>query len=132
MTPESEALARKGRRSLEAARRLVRDGDYDFAVSRAYYAMFYLAEALLLLRGFQADSHSGVVVLLRREFVQTGLLEPAHARALDEAREERNLGDYDYEEPFTEGRARKAVQRAESFVGAAEGLLSRRGEARGS
>jgi len=131
VTPDVEALAAKGRRSLETARRLVRDGDCDFAASRAYYAMFYLAEALLLLRGFQADSHSGVLVLLRREFVRTGLLDAAHARALDEAREERNLGDYGYEEQFTETRAKKAVQRAEAFLGAAERLLSRRGGAGG-
>lgn len=132
MTPDIEALTEKGRRSLETARRLVRDGDYDFAASRAYYAMFYLAEALLLLRGFQADSHSGVLVLLRREFVQTGLLGAAHARALDEAREERNLGDYDYEERFTEARAKKAIHRAESFLGDAGRLLSRPGGADGS
>jgi hypothetical protein len=30
------------------ARVLVAEGDYDSAVSRAYYTMFYVAEALLL------------------------------------------------------------------------------------
>lgn len=34
-------------RSLEAAQSLIEQGFYDFAVSRAYYAKFYVAEALL-------------------------------------------------------------------------------------
>lgn len=126
MTADVQPLVDKGRRSLETARRLLRDRDFDFATSRAYYAMFYLAEALLLSHGFEADSHSGVLVLLHREFVRTGLLDPAHARALEVGREERNFGDYDYEEQFTEARAKKAVERAEAFIGAAERLL--RGE----
>jgi len=31
----------KARRSLAASERLLRDGDYGFAMSRVYYAMFY-------------------------------------------------------------------------------------------
>jgi len=34
---EIEELLKKARRSVAAAERLLRDGDTDFAVSRAYY-----------------------------------------------------------------------------------------------
>ena len=61
MTAELEALIEKGRRSLGAARRLFGEGDYDFAASRAYYAMFYLAEALLLARHLTFSKHSAVI-----------------------------------------------------------------------
>lgn len=40
---EVRELVGKAERSLAAARRLLEAGDYDFAVSRAYYAMFYVA-----------------------------------------------------------------------------------------
>jgi uncharacterized protein (UPF0332 family) len=43
-------LLTKARWSLAAARRLAADGDLDFAVSRAYYAMFYTVQAFLLGR----------------------------------------------------------------------------------
>jgi len=42
MTPEQDALLRKARSSLLAARTLADQAFYDFAVSRAYYTMFYL------------------------------------------------------------------------------------------
>ena len=46
MTPPQEGLLRKAARRIRSARVLVAEGDYDSAVSRAYYAMFYVAEAL--------------------------------------------------------------------------------------
>jgi len=51
MMPEQAALVRKARDSVRAARLLHNGNLYDFAISRAYYAMFYVAEALLLGEG---------------------------------------------------------------------------------
>lgn len=51
MKPGSEALFEKARRSLDAARLLLANGNADFAASRAYYAAFYAAEAFLLEQG---------------------------------------------------------------------------------
>ena len=47
MNPEQQFLFQKAQRSLAAAQQLAQQSFYDFAVSRAYYAMFYVAEALL-------------------------------------------------------------------------------------
>jgi uncharacterized protein (UPF0332 family) len=44
---EIRALIEKAKESLEVTKNLVRDDHYDFGASRAYYAMFYIAEALL-------------------------------------------------------------------------------------
>ena len=44
MNPDILALIDKAKNSLGAARILIRDGYFDFAASRAYYAMFYIAE----------------------------------------------------------------------------------------
>ncbi len=43
MTSEQEALLRKACSSLAAARLLAEQKYYDFSISRAYYAMFYVA-----------------------------------------------------------------------------------------
>ena len=48
MTPEQSALLSKTYDSVRAAKLLSDAGLYDFTVSRAYYAMFYVAEAFLL------------------------------------------------------------------------------------
>ncbi len=48
MTEQSRKLLDKADRAVHAAETLLREGDSDFAVGRAYYAMFYAAEALLI------------------------------------------------------------------------------------
>jgi uncharacterized protein (UPF0332 family) len=51
MIAEQTALVRKAEASLQAAQVLAGQGFPEFAVSRAYYAMLYAAEALLLGEG---------------------------------------------------------------------------------
>jgi uncharacterized protein (UPF0332 family) len=58
---EVRELLDKARRSLRAAERLLDGNDHDFAISRAYYAMFYAAQALLLGRGIRRSKHAGVL-----------------------------------------------------------------------
>lgn len=58
MRPESSALLEKASQSIQAAKNLRRDGYLDFAASRAYNAMFYVAEALLLEDGLSFSGHS--------------------------------------------------------------------------
>ena len=48
MIKEQQFLVQKAQDSLRAAKLLEAEGLADFAVSRAYYAMFYIAEAFLL------------------------------------------------------------------------------------
>jgi uncharacterized protein (UPF0332 family) len=61
MTPEILALLDKARASHRAAVLLSQQGYPDFAASRAYYAMFYTAEALLLGRGLSFSSHAAAI-----------------------------------------------------------------------
>ena len=66
MNPEIQALIEKAKRSQKAASNLFKDGDIDFAASRAYYSLFYVASALLLSRGLSFSSHSGVIANLEK------------------------------------------------------------------
>lgn len=61
MIPEQQALLDKAQRSIEAAQSLIQQKFYDFAVSRAYYAIFYFAEALLDQEGLSFSSHAAVI-----------------------------------------------------------------------
>ena len=58
---ELVSLMDRARRSLRSARNILADGDHDFAVSRAYFAMFYAASATLRSQGVRRSKHSGVI-----------------------------------------------------------------------
>jgi uncharacterized protein (UPF0332 family) len=48
MTKEQAQLVNQAKESFEAAQILYSSGYHGFAASRAYYSMFYVAEAFLL------------------------------------------------------------------------------------
>ncbi len=64
----------------------------DFAAGRAYYAMFYVAEALLFGRGFVFTKHSAVGAAYGKEFAKTGLLDPKYHRFIRDSSRFRGFG----------------------------------------
>lgn len=130
MSPEQTALVEKARRSLRAARLLLDDGLPEFAVSRAYYTMFYLAEALLLGEGLAYSKHSAVIAAFGKYFARTNRL-PAELHAhLREAQDQRNLGDYDTGDGPDAARAEEQILRADQFLRAAVCFMSANASAR--
>jgi uncharacterized protein (UPF0332 family) len=71
VTTEQMALLRKAQASLDAARALHGLHFFDFAASRAYYTMFYIAEAMLLGESLTFSKHSAVIAAFGRQFAQT-------------------------------------------------------------
>lgn len=124
MTPEQLALVEKARSSLQAARLLADEGYFDFAVSRAYYSMFYLAEALLLGERLAFSKHSAVIAAFGRFFVKTGHVSPEFHRYLIEGADSRNVGDYDTGPNLGRDDANEQLSRAEAFLRATERLLA--------
>lgn len=116
MTSEIDRLIEKGERSLALSRDICKRGDYDFAVSRAYYAMFYLTEALLLTRELSFSSHSAVIAAFGQHFVKSGIL-PAHLHQyLREAFDKRSIGDYSSDITITKEEAETVLKQADEFI----------------
>ena len=120
MNAEVASLLDKARRGLIAARRDLDRGDLDFAASRAYYAMFHAAVAMLRLRQMAFSRHSAVIAAFGREFVVKGPIAKEHHAALIEAFEVRQLADYSPGMGVGEPKARRLLQQAEAFVRAVE------------
>jgi len=93
MIPEQAALLRKARDSLRGATLLAGDGLYDFAASRAYYTMFYVAEALLLGEGLPFSKHTAVIAAFGRRFARTGVVPAEFHRYLIDGQDMRTVGD---------------------------------------
>ena len=123
MKPDIFALVNKAKDSLGAARTLIRDGYYDFAASRAYYAMFYIAEAMLMQLGQSYNKHSAVISAFGREYVKTGIMDSKFHRWLIDAQDFRNIGDYGIEAHVSEDDANSICEWASYFIDQAEDFL---------
>lgn len=110
--------------NLQVARELFDKGYYDVSASRAYYAAFYSASALLLNEGIDTSKHSGVIALVHQHFVKSGKLRKDQGRNLNWLFELRSVGDYGVLLHVGLEDARRAVRIAEDFIEAAKTLLS--------
>ncbi len=107
--------------SLAAVRALVAARLPNDAVSKAYYAAFHAAAALLLTLGLEPKTHAGTGTLLGRHFedkLGAGLVSD-----FGRLQTFRHAADYDRETNFTMEEADAETRRAEAFVAKAEVLL---------
>lgn len=88
MKSNTQFLLDKAEQSIGAAESLLRDGYRDFSAGRAYYAMFYAAEALLAEKELEFKKHIGVHRAFAEHYIKTaslsksiitGLLHPSTA-----------------------------------------------------
>ncbi len=126
MKLESEKLLNKASRSIRAAEKLLADRDIDFAASRAYYAMFYIAEALLNERELKFKKHGGVHSAFAEQFVKTKELDPKFHSWLADAFDERIQGDYNVESEVDSEAVTTMIQHAKEFLQEARRYLTTR------
>jgi len=122
---EIAANLERAEQSIQAAKEVVVKGYHDFAASRAYYAAFYGAIAVLLNEGLGFSKHSGVIASIHQQFVKTGKLSKEHGKDLNWLFEIRNIGDYGGTVHVSQQQAERAIQAAESFLKAIKPLLYR-------
>jgi len=123
MTKEQEALVEKARRSLRAAKLLQSNGMPDFAASRAYYTMFYVASAFLLGKGLNFSKHGSLIAAFGQHFVKTGEIEAKFHRRLIDAQDNRIIGDYSSISSLTEIESATIISQAEDFLVLSEQML---------
>lgn len=121
---EIAANLERAETNLNAAKDLLGKGYFDISASRAYYAAFYSASALLLNETIDTTKHSGVIALIHQHFVKTGKLDKEQGKNLNWLFELRSVGDYGVSMHVASGDADRAVKVAEEFFNSAKKILA--------
>ena len=125
MMREQNDLLLHARDSIAAAKTLTNDPMHaGFAASRAYYAMFYCAQALLLGKEMSFKKHSTVIAAFGREFAKTGLVSQELHFMFIAAEKRRLTGDYDVRNSVTPDEAAESIRNAEAFCAEVEKFLN--------
>ena len=123
MTDDQLELLLKAQESISAAKLLTDNVFSGYAASRAYFAMFYIAEAFLEGEGMSFSKHSAVISAFGREFAHSGKVPVEFHRFLMEAQELRYSGDYATDDTVTPDQAKEQIGRAAKFLKLAEQLI---------
>jgi uncharacterized protein (UPF0332 family) len=116
MSKEQKLLLEKAWRSLQGAELLIDNGFFELAVSRAYYAMFYIASAFVLGNDLSFSSHSAVISAFGRYFAKDDDRLRAFHRALIDAQDMRNRSDYDLDSGIGEEDAMSQIAITQEFI----------------
>ena len=109
-------MIEKGQRTLQAARDHLDKQDYDFASSKAYYAVFHLMQAALLIKGKTFSKHAGVISGFSEHFIKTGVFPSDFGSAIERLRQDRELGDYGYQLSVEPEDSEKDLEMAQHIV----------------
>ncbi len=123
LAPEVEAYLTKARHALEVAEKPLAGDDFADAAGKAYYAMFYAAQALLKAHGIEVVKHSAVASMLGRHFAKTGLMDARFHRMFLNARRVREVADYGIFEEIFEPTATLTLEDTRFFIEEIERLL---------
>jgi uncharacterized protein (UPF0332 family) len=109
----------KAEDAIGAADLLLRGGYVDFAASRAYYAMFYVAEALLYERGLAFSKHTAVLGAYGKHYARDGGLDTKFHRWLRSAFDHRSEADYGARGSVLPAHAHELIAQARELLHAA-------------
>lgn len=127
MNQQIIALIKKAKESLIASQLLADNQLYNFAGARAYYTMFYIAEAFLLDKGLRFSSHAAVIASFGKEIAKTGIVPLEFHRYLIDAQDKRTQGDYsiDDDNNLTQKDVENMIEQSQKFIELAELLLQK-------
>ena len=113
---EITSLIERADKYLKSSEMLLEEGDYESSVSRTYYAMFYAAEAVLLIKNLSFSSHRGLISAFGEHFIKTDIFPRDLGKEFNRAFEKRQLGDYEYTCVISKEEAREILEKGKDFV----------------
>ena len=123
MKETTQQLLNRALDAIEAADILLTNEKTDIAAGRAYYAMFYVAEALLNEKGFQFGKHGNVLAAYGQHFAKTKEMDPKFHNWLLTSFDQRQIGDYAFEPDIQDSVVLQMIQQAQEFLEAAKAYL---------
>lgn len=121
-----KGILAKAKQKLAAARRELKSGTPDEAVSRAYYAAYHAISAVLASQGCSFSAHAQTIGGFNARFVRTGLFPKDMTRILHRLFENRQTADYDWTVVVDPESARRDVKDAAKLVATCQDYLKRK------
>jgi uncharacterized protein (UPF0332 family) len=106
----------KAKTYLNDADLLISNSSYESAVSRAYYAMYFMLNAILFIHDIDTKTHQGAIMMFGKHYVKTGIFDKKFNNILTNALNQRIVGDYDIEQSIEFELAQDIVNDAHTFI----------------
>lgn len=123
MKESTRQLMLNAEETLNAAEMLLKEEYLRDAINRAYYAVFYIAEALLNEKDLRYSKHGTVHGAFAQHYIKTKIFDEKYHKLLTGAFRRRMLGDYDEVARFKSDEVKETITEAWDFLQAAKSYL---------
>ena len=110
--------------TLHAAEMLFKEEYLRDAINRAYYSVFYIAEALLNEKDLRYSKHGTVHGAFAQHYIKTKVFDEKYHKLLTGAFCRRMLGDYDEVTQFSSSEVTQILEQAWDFLKTAKDYLA--------
>lgn len=92
----------KAEEAYSAAKVLIANQQWNAAINRLYYAIYYCVSGILAKKGIDSKSHAGTKTQFLLHFIKTGIIDIAYGKLYADLFDWRQRGDYGDFFDFTE------------------------------
>jgi uncharacterized protein (UPF0332 family) len=124
MKESTQQLMLNAEETLHAAEMLFKEEYLRDAINRAYYSVFYIAEALLNEKDLRYSKHGTVHGAFAQHYIKTKIFDEKYHKLLTGAFRRRMLGDYDEITRFSSGEVIQILEQAWDFLKTAKDYLA--------
>lgn len=129
LTPEQKALAKhrfeRAESTIGEAIDELSRKNFNLAVNRAYYSVFYAMRAFLAIVNKDSSKHSGVISLFNQYFIKTGIVSKISFNSIQSLMDLRHESDYQDFCEITEEEAMGAIETAKIVITALKESLEK-------
>ena len=127
LSKQLKAMICKSKDSMNVARDLHKQGHYNDAASKSYYAVFHALQAILLTKNMSFSKHSAVLSAFNKDFIYKGIFAQDFYTKIVRLFKDRQIGDYEYERAIDGESSKADVTDSEMIINAIEGYLKKEG-----
>ncbi|MBW2492444.1 MAG: HEPN domain-containing protein [Deltaproteobacteria bacterium] len=113
----------KARTTIEKVEFLVDNNEYQLAVNRIYYGIYYSLSALAIRHRYSTSKHAQLIGWFNRTFVKAGGIEKSFSKIIRKAFENRMEGDYNVFADFSKEEVEESLKEMKIVIQALDKLI---------
>ena len=114
----------KARATIKKVEFLVDNNEYQLAVNRIYYGIYYSLSALAIRHRYSTSKHAQLIGWFNRTFVKAGAIEKELSKMVRKAFENRMEGDYNVFADFSKEEVEQSLKEMKIVIQALDKLIS--------
>ena len=113
----------KSRTTIKKVEFLIDNNEYQLAVNRIYYGIYYSLSALAIKHQYSTSKHAQLIGWFNRTFVKTGAFEKEFSKMIRKAFENRMEGDYNVFADFSKEEVEQSLKEMKVAIQALDMLI---------